>query len=460
MLGQRAGDSAPGMSGRLRGEGRGDAPEQRLLGVRPAHQQPHPAGVGQHHRADLEQRQADGLRRRLRQLGRRQGHPPHPLQQGVREAAEQQAELVGVEVAGRGAVGEQAQLLVLDPVLHLPALAVHGVVKTLRVVRHVEVGDHEAGVGAEVAVLGLDHHPTLAGPGSGRVLEVVEQPQLAAVEPVQRRRGPHDRRGQPGQDAVGRQPKDVADVPGLAPAHDAPAAEAAVAPEDDLHVRPLGAQRPHQKGQDGPRPPRRVPVARLQHRRQKVAPGEHVQRQVAVVPVVAVPVAPLLHPVQRDVGRVEVQHHPLRRRRVRRDELLEQHFVQRHRLRRRRPPLEPAQRGRAGQLGVPPRRRLQRRVAAQRVVVVEVLMAQEQGEQALPHDGKGGMDHAFAPPVVADRPGHGSRQAHAPVGLDEQRDAAVGGDLRARELGLDEAPFGRCKAKDVLVAFRHGGCPS
>ena len=100
------------------------------------------------------------------------------------------------------------------------------------------------------------------------------------------------------------------------------------------------------------------------------------------------------------------------------------------------------------------------RTAPQRVVVAEVLVAQEQGVNALPHHGKGGVDHAFAPPVVADRLGHRLRQPHAPVGLGEQRDAAVGGDLRARELGLDAVPFGGCEVEDVVVTFRHGGCPS
>ena len=42
---QRAGDSAQGMSGRLRGKGGGDAAEQVLAGVRAAHQQAHAAGV-------------------------------------------------------------------------------------------------------------------------------------------------------------------------------------------------------------------------------------------------------------------------------------------------------------------------------------------------------------------------------------------------------------------------------
>ena len=177
---QRAGDSAEGGSGRLRGEGGGDSAEQRLVGVRAAHQQPHPAGVGQRHRAHLEQREADGVRRRLGQLRRRQRHAAHPLDQSVGQAAEQQAVLVGVEVARRGPVGEQAELLVLDPVLHLAALAV----QPLGVVPDVQVCDHEARVRPQVGVLRLGDQPPLARLAPGRVAELVEKADLPPVQPV------------------------------------------------------------------------------------------------------------------------------------------------------------------------------------------------------------------------------------------------------------------------------------
>ena len=275
-----------------------------------------------------------------------------------------------------------------------------------------------------------------------RVREVVEQALLGAAEAVQGRRRAHDRRGQRRKAPVGRQAQNVAHARLLAPAHDARAAEAAVAPQDDLNARPLGAQRVREQLEHRPRPPGRVPVARLQHRRQQVPAAEHVKGKVAVRPVVPVPVPPLLHPVQLDVGGVEVQHHPLRRNRVRRHELLEQHPVQRHRLRRRGPPLEPAQRRRAGHLPVPHRRRLQRRVQPQPFVVVEVLVAQDEAVDPLPEDVQRPVDHAFAPPVVADGIGRRPGQAHPAVGLRKQHGAAVRGDLRARELGLHGAPPG------------------
>ena len=83
------------------------------------------------------------------------------------------------------------------------------------------------------------------------------------------------------------------------------------------------AQFPGQR-QDRPTVPRRAGVAAAQRRHQQVAAAEHVQRQVAAVVVVAVEAAPLLLPVQRHVGRVDVQDETLRPPRPRLDELREQ----------------------------------------------------------------------------------------------------------------------------------------
>ena len=291
-------------------------------------------------------------------------------------------------------------------------------------------------------MLGLHGHLPLARPGARRLREVGEQALLAAVPAVQRLGGRRQGRGQRRKSLVGQQAEDVAHARPLAPAHDARAAEAAVAPQDDLNARPLGAQRVHEQLEDRHRPPGRIPVARLKHRRQQVPAAEDAKRQVAVRPVVPVVVAPLLQPVQRDVSGVEVQHDALRRNRVCLHELLEEHPVQRQRLRRRGLALEPAQRRRAGHLPIPPGGRLQRRVQPQPVVVVQVLVAQDEAVNPLPQDVQRGVDHAFAASVVPHRIGRGPGQPYAPVGLHQQHRAAVRGDFRARELGLHAAPFG------------------
>ena len=54
----------------------------------------------------------------------RQADPAQRLEQHVGERGEPQAQLVGAHGRGRGAIGEQVELLLLDPVLHLAAGAV------------------------------------------------------------------------------------------------------------------------------------------------------------------------------------------------------------------------------------------------------------------------------------------------------------------------------------------------
>lgn len=60
-----------------------------------------------------------------------------------------------------------------------------------------------------------------------------------------------------------------------------------------------------------------VDVRRPQLGRQQMPAAEHVQRQIAVAVVIAVEEAPLLMPVQRVVGGVEIEDDLLRRSLVR-----------------------------------------------------------------------------------------------------------------------------------------------
>ena len=68
-------------------------------------------------------------------------------------------------------------------------------------------------------------------------------------------------------------------------------------------------------------------------------------------------------------------------------------------------------------------------------------MAQDQAVHALANDVTGGVDDAFAAPVVADGVSGRLDQAHPTVGLRQQHRAAVRGHLRARKPGLYGAPF-------------------
>lgn len=101
--------------------------------------------------------------------------------------------------------------------------------------------------------------------------------------------------------------------------------------------------------------------------------------------VIAVKEPPLLHPVQRHVAGVKVQHQLRRRVRERLDEQIEQHAVQRPGHGAVGAPFQPAQRRRTGQRLIASDRRLQQRVRAQRAVIVQILVAQRQAKAALPH---------------------------------------------------------------------------
>ena len=74
----------------------------------------------------------------------------------------------------------------------------------------------------------------------------------------------------------------------------------------------------------------RIVVGFSQPRAQNVIAAEDVQRQIAIVVVVAVKEAPFLFAVQRQVGGVHVQHDLSGRLLVRLDEHLHQQFI--HRL--------------------------------------------------------------------------------------------------------------------------------
>jgi hypothetical protein len=194
----------------------------------------------------------------------------------------------------------------------------------------------------------------------------------------------------------------------LAPRHDRLAAEAGVAAHEDAHVRPLLAQHRHDALELVNGAGRSVDVGPPQPGHQQVVAAEDVERQVAVVAVVAVEEVPFLLAVQRVVGGVEVEHDLLGSRGKRLDEHVQQHLVDE--LLSEHDPLVAVRRGvvRSGQLDAIQRARRgqahaaiactgalqplwiplpdsgrQQRVEAQLVVVVEILVAQRDTEDAL-----------------------------------------------------------------------------
>ncbi len=78
---------------------------------------------------------------------------------------------------------------------------------------------------------------------------------------------------------------------------------------------------------------------------------------------------------------------------------------------------------------------------AQRVMIVEVFVAQGKAEEALADQGLA----ALRITLIAQAAGHGLREAHLTVDLTKQQDATVGGDVTAIEASDDLAAFAAWK---------------
>src|SRR5947208_3178889 len=86
------------------------------------------------------------------------------------------------------------------------------------------------------------------------------------------------------------------------------ATETAIATDEDLYPRPLLAESGNDATEVLQRSGGVVDVGRPQERQQRLIAAEDVQRQVAVGVVIAVKKAAELMTVQREVGRVQVEH--------------------------------------------------------------------------------------------------------------------------------------------------------
>ncbi len=107
--------------------------EEVLVGIGAGQQEADPTGVSQDHGADLEQFEPDRGGLGPLQLCALQTESPDGFEQHVRQTGEQQPELIGPPSVAAGSVGKEAELLLLDTVLHVAAGAVQLVVEGLAV---------------------------------------------------------------------------------------------------------------------------------------------------------------------------------------------------------------------------------------------------------------------------------------------------------------------------------------
>ena len=386
-------------------------------------------------RADLEQARADRRGAAVGQFRTLQRHRPQARHQRVRQRRDHQAHLVGVESMAAGPRAEQVELRFFDAVLRLAAGAVDLVVELLA--RLLEVGHHEPWVDPLVAVLQTCDHTALAIPRLGCVAELTDLALFDTAAPVRLGHRHFDHCHGVFEPAIACQPDHVAHARTLAPANQPLAAKSRIATHHDLHRGPAAPDPIDQQSHYRPSMLGPVDLAVSQVAHQHRLAAEHVQRQVAVMVVVGVEFAALLIAVQGYVRGVDVEHDALGRVFMRRDKLVHQHPVQRHRLPARRAILEPAQCRRGRHRVLHPDRRLHQHVLAQRRVIVQVLVAAAHGVDALRQQIAKLVGDQQRVARIADRLRRGARQTQPLIGLAQQHHAPIAAQPTAVEIGLD-----------------------
>ena len=151
----------------------GHRAEEKLPGIAAGHLYDEAADRAFDPGADFEELESNGADVRSFQFRAREADPADVRHQDIGAGGQQHTELVGDEVMATGAIREQTELLFLDAIFHVAALAVNVFVKKACIVR--EIGDNEAWVGFVAdQVFGLGDDPAFTAPGGGGVSEFTE----------------------------------------------------------------------------------------------------------------------------------------------------------------------------------------------------------------------------------------------------------------------------------------------
>jgi hypothetical protein len=297
--------------------------------------------------------------------------------------------------------------------------------------------------------------------GVHEVLEAACRP--AGADAVERRR---DQLGDDGflQAVVAGQAEHEVHAVRLAPRHQRVAAEAGIAAQQGWAQvtpngpRPAATDMRHDAGDLLHRPGRAIDVRAAQPGGQQMTAAEDVERQVAVAIVVAVEEAAFLVAMQRVVGGIEIEDDLFRRLLVGVEEEVDEQAFDRRRVMadlvvsRRLDPaqFQPVQRRFARQRRTV--RSLRRQLAGQNrhhrimpqlVVVVEVLIAECDADDALHHHGLDLVFHQSGCPRVGEAGGKALGQPKRTVGLAQQQGTGVRGNRAAVEARHHLAAFDR-----------------
>lgn len=366
--------------------------------------------------------------------------------QHVRGRRQEHAELIGDEAVATGAVGEQAELMLLDAVF---GFATHAVIILIEDGAGVgQIGDDKAWIGLAVLgsgqIFGLANDATHSAPCAGGIKEFMEESMGLAVDGAPLSDRVELELNVALQDGIACQAEQIKDVVSLAPVHDAMSAKAAVAAEHDADVGPFLAKALNQKLKDRPGVQGSVDVGRPQVGDQQVIAAMNVERQEAVVVVVAVEEAIFLMSVHEVVGGVEIEDEFLRRRGMFEAISLDESFDEGDGEVKERFALdaifESAESGRRSELGRVVGTGmigdgLPEGIVAELLMIVEIFVAAGDGEDPLSEQGPLRMDNKSGLTGIGNDAIEGIDQSELLIGLPEQEGAGVGGEGSAREIG-------------------------
>src|SRR4030042_685656 len=338
-----------------------------------------------------------------------------------------------------GPVGKQSQLLLLDTVLSFPSQAIDLIVKLLRLAR--KVGNEKSRIGPLGKMLGLNDNATLFIPGGGGITEFPEQTLfLAGLSKLPGGRI-HPGTGQLLQHTIADYADDITDIMLITPSHQSPATQPTIPTKYNLDVRPLPAKPLHQQLQNRPAVQGRIYIGRTKVGNQQLTTTEHVQWQEAVMVVIAVKESLLLIAMYKIIGRVKVQHQPIRRCGMRSDECLDKHLGNSGQCLTVHAVFQAAQGRRRSQRQVffdtAFRKYLEQRVFPKALMIVKVFIAQGDAQDTLGQHGSLGMNGiegvAWVRETVIDR----IDQTEPLVGLSQQQCPGIRGDASPIEIALN-----------------------
>ncbi len=389
------------------------------------------------------------------------------LDERIGRRRKQDAELIGEEVVATGAVGEEAQLLFLDAILHVAALTVDVFVKRAGVAG--EVGNDESGVRFAVVtaaeVFRLDDHSAWSIPTFGGVVKRAEEAMTPTVDGVGGGDLSDPLGGLAFEYGVAREAENVANIVVVAPTHESPAAESRVAANRDGDIGPDLTQTDGQQLHDGGGMARRINVGGAEVGHEQLRPTEDIERQEAIAVVVAVEEAVFLFTVDGIVGGVKVEREVFGRFLERGDELIDEDLGDSEQRRPRDAILQPAESGRGGEWqgvvtiaagviggGQP------ERIVAEALMVVEIFVSAGDAQHTLRQERALRMEDKTRMTRIGDPRIKGIEQAKLSIGFAEQQQSRIGSDVAGGKLGLQQSPVstGKRQARSVRLCHRGG----